>query len=175
MLLQFAVVDQVRQHPLHDGIALAQGHRSGALKGLDEIRRGNDVAATKRAAQRFGQRADVDHMPLRAVAGQRQIGAAGKVVLMVIVFFDDAEIMQSGQFQELLTTPGTQADGGRELVVRGEIDHPHAVQPAQVCELIDTATFVIQVNGDQSRAQLTENFPGRGVAQAFDHHHIAGF
>ena len=114
-------------------------------------------------------------MTLRAVAGQRQIGAPGKVVLMVIVFFDDAEIMQSGQFQELLTTPGTQADGGRELVVRGEIDHPHAVQPAQVCELIDTATFVIQVHGDQSRAQLAENFPGRGIAQAFDHHHIAGF
>ncbi|MNE41098.1 hypothetical protein D3C80_1351520 [compost metagenome] len=99
MLLQLAIIDQVRQHPLHHRIALPQGQRRPALQHCCYLHRCDDIAATERAAQGLGQCADVNHMPLLAIAGQRQIGPPGKVVFVVVVFLDHAEVVQPRQLQ----------------------------------------------------------------------------
>ncbi|MNH21208.1 hypothetical protein D3C79_810070 [compost metagenome] len=51
VLLQLAIIDQVRQHPLHHRIALPQGQRRPAFEHRGHLRRGHDIAATERAAQ----------------------------------------------------------------------------------------------------------------------------
>ncbi|MCY1184777.1 hypothetical protein D9M73_254970 [compost metagenome] len=55
VLLQFAIIDQVRQHLLHDCIALPQGQHRPAFQHGCHFHRCHDIAATERAAQRLGQ------------------------------------------------------------------------------------------------------------------------
>ncbi|MNG92361.1 hypothetical protein D3C79_512940 [compost metagenome] len=55
VLLQLAIIDQVRQHLLHHRIALPQGQRRPAFERRGHLRRRHDETATERTAQGLGQ------------------------------------------------------------------------------------------------------------------------
>ena len=130
MLLQLPLIDQVCQHGLSDRVGIAQHQRGIALQGFNHRGGRHDIAAAERRAQHLGQRADVEHMALGAVTGQRQVRAATEMVFVVVVLFDNAEVMQRGQRQQVLPACSVQAHGGGELVMRREVNHAHLVLTA---------------------------------------------
>ena len=82
--------------------------------------------------------------------------------------------MRARELQQLEPAPGRERDGGRELVVRRDVERAHLVLRDHALERIDAEPIVVDGDADDLRARLAKRLPCGGVAELLDGDDVAG-
>src|SRR5262249_27058765 len=119
--LDQTVLEELGNRTLEHWIALQVGERAIRDEALDQVLWRCDEPKPQPWSYDLRQRSDVDNEALGVDAGDRHQRVAGVVKLVVVVVFEDRELLLRRQPEELEATGGCQRDGRRVLVVRRHV------------------------------------------------------
>ena len=119
-------------------VVVPQIDEPAVLRGLgNKICRAYHEAQADGRGQGLGERADIDHVALVTIAGQGQVGQDIVMVVVVIIVFQDGEIIVRTEVQQSKAALGTQGHGGRMVMVWNEIEQLYRVSFAGLFHGID--------------------------------------
>ena len=136
--------------------------------------RRDDVAGAKRRREDFRKRPGVRHDAEPIGARQRQNGRTVVVKLVVVVFFDDRELVLARELEQPEAPRRRQSHSGRELMMGCHVQCAQLSVRRNLFDRFDLDAVLVERDRNQLRAVHAEDFHRRAIGELFDRHDVAG-